>query len=775
MRIFNNIPALNTYNNLSYVNAALGKSINRLSSGLRINSAADDAAGLAISEKMRAQIKGLDQAARNSQDGISMIQTAEGALNEGNSILQRMRELAVQSANDTLTSNDRQYIQLEIDQLKDELDRISSTTQFNKRKLLDGSSDVLWSSDKLSTKAAVNGQINGADGNYKISVDVIDTGQAEVQKSNIMKVKHELFHEVEFPAVDGDGNFEPVDRANQLATTDDGNSVNVDLTGIFGAAGLNFFGSSYTSVWVNNNGNVTFGQSLSTYTPGGLTNAAGIPIIAPFWADVDTRGGTNLPPTPGGNSTGANRVFYDVDVANGIFTVTWDDVGYYSSATDKLNAFQLQFIKRGDEGNFDIVFRYENINWTTGNASGGAGGLGGTVARAGWNNGAGTFFELPQSGNQGEILDLPATDGNTGVDGLWVFHVIDGLIVDRLTESTIGKIARPQDALFDVDKMWDTNGRFLIDTPQTITVQQGDKSANLVIYAYDTIDDVRKKLNSLIAYNLGNANYLYNSTNDFVSYVMYNDESEDTSESVPGTFLVRSAIPGAAGKIHFSGDEALLNALGFNTIQEDRESTFNVSVSDAHSGKPIADNIKISGNTANGLIHENINVTFDPLADMSAVWNDTMKRFDFVKKDTVYETFIHLAGQSTILQVGANEKEEMNVSFGNTSSASLGVSNVLLSSRELAARAITQIDNAITKMLNFRSKLGAYQNRLEYTVNNLTSAAENLTASESRIRDLDMAKEMMEFTKFQILSQSGQSMLSQANQLPQAVLSLLRQ
>ncbi|MDR1132769.1 MAG: flagellin, partial [Synergistaceae bacterium] len=157
MRINHNIPSLVTYNALSATLAATQKLVQRLSTGLRVNSAADDAAGLAISEKMRAQIRGIDKAVSNSQDGISMIQTAEGAMNESHGILQRMRELSVQAANDTLTMDDRQYIQLEIDQLKEELDRIANTTQFNKKKLLDGSADALWSTDLLGTKVFVNG------------------------------------------------------------------------------------------------------------------------------------------------------------------------------------------------------------------------------------------------------------------------------------------------------------------------------------------------------------------------------------------------------------------------------------------------------------------------------------------------------------------------------------------------------------------------------------------------------------------------------------------
>ncbi len=136
MRINHNIAALNTYRQMTSNSRMQQSSLEKLSSGLRINSAADDAAGLAISEKMRAQIKGLDQASRNAQDGISLIQTAEGALNETHSILQRMRELAVQSANDSNTITDRRELQKEINELTDEIDRIAKNTEFNTQNLL---------------------------------------------------------------------------------------------------------------------------------------------------------------------------------------------------------------------------------------------------------------------------------------------------------------------------------------------------------------------------------------------------------------------------------------------------------------------------------------------------------------------------------------------------------------------------------------------------------------------------------------------------------------
>ena len=138
MRIQHNISALNTHRNLTFNNAQASKNLEKLSSGYKVNRAGDDAAGLAISEKMRGQIRGLDMATKNAQDSVSLIQTAEGALNETHAILQRMRELAVQSSNDTNVSSDRAALQLEINSLAKEITRISTDTEFNTQKLLDG-------------------------------------------------------------------------------------------------------------------------------------------------------------------------------------------------------------------------------------------------------------------------------------------------------------------------------------------------------------------------------------------------------------------------------------------------------------------------------------------------------------------------------------------------------------------------------------------------------------------------------------------------------------
>ena len=192
MRINTNVAALNSYNQLRQTNQSMNDSLEKLSSGKRINSAADDAAGLAISEKMKAQVKGLSQAQRNAQDGISMIQTAEGALKETHSILQRMRELSVQAANDTNTTSDRNQIQEEVNQLSNEIDRIADTTEFNTKKLLNGNLSGTAATFHIGANSGQNTTLSikdmGATANLGVGtgqVDVTTQGNADTAIATI--------------------------------------------------------------------------------------------------------------------------------------------------------------------------------------------------------------------------------------------------------------------------------------------------------------------------------------------------------------------------------------------------------------------------------------------------------------------------------------------------------------------------------------------------------------------------------------------------------------
>jgi hypothetical protein len=214
-------------------------------------------------------------------------------------------------------------------------------------------------------------------------------------------------------------------NATVLPGNDDGSTGLVSI-----GFNVNFFGPTYSQLYVNNNGNVTFTTALSTFTPFGLTGATSIPIIASFFGDVDTR------------PLGSALTLYGTGTVDGhaAFGVTWDGVGYYGLHTDKLNKFQLLLIDRSDTGvgNFDIEFNYDQIQWETGDASGGSGGVGGQSARIGYSNGSGTpgsFFELPGSGVNGAFLDSNLATGliynslGTTVDGRYIFNARAGSVV----------------------------------------------------------------------------------------------------------------------------------------------------------------------------------------------------------------------------------------------------------------------------------------------------------------------------------------------------------
>ena len=199
MRISTNLMSLASFTALSDVSNRLSKVSKKLATGLRINSASDDASGLAVSQKMRAQIRGLDRSAKNAQDGISLLQTAEGGIQEITSLLQRMRELSVQGANDVLTSEDRGHIQGEIDELSSQVDAIANQTQFNRKKLLNGDMSALWSTSTshLSVVMPGSGRAGGTEeaaavpsGNFRILFSTLDEGRENIQKSNILTLRN---------------------------------------------------------------------------------------------------------------------------------------------------------------------------------------------------------------------------------------------------------------------------------------------------------------------------------------------------------------------------------------------------------------------------------------------------------------------------------------------------------------------------------------------------------------------------------------------------------
>ena len=883
MRIYHNIPALYAYNSLNATNSALQKSIRTLSTGLRINSAADDAAGLAISEKMRSQINGLNMAVRNAQDGISMLQTAEGALSEVHSILQRMRELSVQAANDTLTQQDRQYIQLEIDQLKSEIDRTSTATQFNKKRLLDGSSAGLWSSNDLSTKAYIRGSLRQIDrfgqksafeGNYKIKINA-NPGQAEAMKTDIFTIKHK--NVVMGASLNDQAGVSGLRVDNLPAgtytvkTAAAAAASGVEVTGKYGFPEkyhklVTTTGALAADVGKKFKISVAGGAAVEVTVP---TPAATNPSAAEIATAIRAAGIADLSVNEaGGNitliSTKGEIKIENVDLATAVATVFPNQTSTEVTATfsDLLGAAVTDGALTG---NASILYEVVSVNAQSKSVTlkatanilnpdgtvttkvndnivlteGGEVDLSESLGLGAKNSGAfkltlkngmtglfsvGSKFvhnvtkeaaanaqTVEISGTQtetwpfkwgGSVTDAPL---KFGLDASKVkekelhfrnFYlnskngtVYEGDIVlkTNATQMTkdktlatfeaayIGQVAKKDVHLRDLNKFWDSQGRFLLTDPQTINIAQGDgKNTSITLYATDTLAELRSKLNGAIANGLGQARFAVSHANSFVTFVEEGTKQEYGLETVPGTFIIRSMVAGAAGRLSFSGDEDLIKALSLNVVQEAKENSFTASIYDAHNGATVVNNVTVSGNQLIGVIHPNVDVEFDPMANIKVEWNENLRNFELKKINTPYETILHLVDNSTVFQVGANEGEDVAIDIGNMSADALGVTRVIVTDRTSAARAISILDNAIAKVSTQRAKIGAFQNSLEHTVTNLTTTGTNLTAAESRIRDADMSQEMLNFTKLQILSQSGTAMLAQANQLPQTVLSLIR-
>ena len=756
LRINQNITALNAHRNLTQTDSALAKSLERLSSGLRINRAADDAAGLAISEKMRGQINGLTQASRNAQDGISLIQTAEGALNETHSILQRMRQLAVQAANDTLTLDDRIEIQREVDQLKLEINRIANTTEFNTKKLLDGTAAALASTDKATTQVLVKGPVSSF-GNYELKLDATP-GHAQVLKTDIFKAK----------GLEID--------SKSLVTT----SGIMDIT-LNEAANYIVPAGSYSVATDAAAAAVDATSSITTYSQKEASLVSTATAVA---STVASSGYLLLEATSiSGDQVTFNITEYVVNASGAVSTttssVTLTADGAANVATAISTAFDFDNLILQDVSNFA---KGDKILFTiTGAVDAG----GDTLTITKEDTGVGTKGTVTYVFGDGEL------DNQT--QSLWTayLHEDDGQFYVGQLSFQIGTLGSATDAatfditrsgdlepadidatLAEIDRFTDANGNSLLKYPQTLTIYQGNGSSTTVtFFATDTLRDVRDKLNNAIAEGLGQAKYVGDDANKFVQYVT--TEQTKPWETVEGTFVIRTAVPGTEGKLYFSGDQAFVNALSLNVVQEAEDSKFAVTITNAHTGEAVT-KTNISGNRLVGTLDPNVDIVFDAMSDIKVSFNYKTKTWTFEgDTDTDTLTTVHLADSSLIFHIGANAKQDMNASIGRIDTTGLNLDSLLLIDNSTANDAIARLDKAISQVSDQRAILGALQNRLEHTIANVGVARENIAAAESRIRDVDMAEEMMSFTRNQILLQAGVAMLAQANAIPQIVLQLL--
>lgn len=760
MIIYNNIPSLTAQRYVGITNANLAKSLEKLSSGLRINHASDDASGLAISEKLRGQISGLKRAAMNAQDGISMLQTAEGAMGEIQSIVQRMRELAVQASNGVYTTNDRRYIQDEVDQLKSEINRISSSTEFNTKKLLNGDATALWSTDKADKLSAIV-RSKVAEGNYNINVELQQAGKNYVYKSDVMTLN---------------------EGAIGAEYTDGTGAASTDITKVSNPLSLWSTGTSDFTVTVQGSGAATTAgvASLGAYLQSG---SAG--VVTTGTITLVAASGYALVEITGDDGDKANITFYDAKTGQKVFSASdtniFDgngiNVTYSSSYSFTLSA--TGSFQAGDKFLFAVSKGVTAVAMQNG---------GGAIAISGGPKfqsanititytGQGSLVSTTEDKDQTIYLaDLDESTGNLNLGSVtFTFGKSSSGITDpgsgKLAIKGGGEAATSTTKLKDIARFTTADGRNLFDNTQELTIFGNGKTATIYLEGNDTISDFEQKLTSAIVDGLGMGTNSSTVNNNLVNYVAPGSATANSNEAVAGTFVIQSALLGESSQLAFLGDQALIDGLSLATIQKGEESATKVTVTNAHTGERIGSDV-INDGTLRGVI-QGVDVKLAGNIGTKVTWDSDKKIMEFSAADPV-DIKLHLVDNATELQIGANEGQSITTTIGQMDTRSLGLDDVYMVSQELAQKSITKIDRALESISAGRATIGAQVNRLNYAINNLNVTSENLTAAESRIRDLDVAFEMSNFTKWQILNQSGTAMLAQANQLPQLALQLLR-
>ena len=633
MVVQHNMQAANANRMLNVTTSAQSKSTEKLSSGYKINRAADDAAGLTISEKMRKQIRGLDRASTNAEDGVSAVQTAEGALTEVHSMLQRMNELATQSANGTNSTTDRQAIQDEIDQLTTEIDRVSETTKFNETYLLKGDTDGATSAK---------------------NVNAHDAGLAGKLVAN----------------GDGTSTFK-LDKA--LA---DGDNVTIA-------------GKKYTI------------GSTTASTDG--------------FEKLDTLGAKKV--SVGDSVTDANgnkKTLVDK------FSNTGTAANIYE-AGDKIKI----------DGKEYTIATTTDLSKTTG-------------AELSSADAQQMVSEALANGKEASFTSKATAKGIYAANATMDVKIVSALDTNEVSSlgiATTAKVSDLKDTALAAGDVVSLSGKAITATAEAPANMSTVKDIVKSLQKNDAIQIGGKKITISDKTSLADDKY---TVNDALSLLNDKDTVNfDNVTSAEGKAAL--TVSGLKASTDYTAVDTKVAASGDNVI----------SAKDAYS-----------------MMAEELQKASSIGADVAAeVKSDNSGNFT-IKQGTVDVK----EALSFNLHVGADadSTNKITVDIDSMSSAGLGIKGIKADTEQDATYAIDAIADAISQVSSQRSALGAIQNRLEHTINNLDTNAENTQAAESRIRDTDMADEMVQYSKNNILSQAGQSMLTQANQQTQGVLSLLQ-
>ena len=776
MVVQHNLTAMNSNRMLGLTTKTQAKSTEKLSSGYKINRAADDAAGLAISEKMRKQIRGLTQASANAQDGISAVQTAEGALTEVHDMLQRMNELSVKAANGTNSESDREAIQSEIDQLVTEIDRVAETTKFNETYLLKGDRSVTKrysysygavgsttvasagmdtdaatgltaaitftngakASDQNALAKALRDQgisissesVTGADGTVSTKYSVTLNGKAATNY-NLNAISDD-----EFEIVDLQGNQIATVKASTNAVAAGGEDDTDDTTQETKAgtatitAGTDVFDENGTKLTEDTLAALLDGDpDAKVYTTaptlkGTVTTAGATGITLPTGAKVGdeyTYDGTDWKDADGNTVTG-------IAVTGGTL-----------AANDKITV-EIDAANAGTEAVKDTDYTYTP-------AAEEEGGDAAATATA-KKTAVITASSISAAQNAGDVAQFYDKDGNA-ISGNALgnyFSVLSGSKApaedpDDTTQETKAGTA----TITAGTDVFDENGTKL--TEDTLAaLLDGDPDAKVYTTAPTLKGTVTTAGATGITLPTGakvGDEYTYDGT----------DWKDADGNTVTGIAVTGGTLA-ANDKI---------------TVEIDAAAAGTEAVKDTDYTYTPADDDEEGGNAAAAQVAAKVG------AQLYDAVGNTISMTDAAKSVAANQ---NMTGALNLgLHVGADTTGDNQISLNieAMSAKGLGLNGIKVdgSDDSSALNAIETIKGAIQKVSAQRSALGAVQNRLEHTINNLDNVVENTTAAEAQIRDTDMATEMVKYSNNNILAQAGQAMLAQANQSNQGVLSLL--
>ncbi len=757
--IINNSTAIGAQSSVNNANNSLTKTLKALSTGLRINSASDDASGLAVSEKLRAQISGLNKAATNAQDAISMLQTAEGAMGSMTSMVQRIRELAVQAGDPAYTSNDRAMLQLEVDQLKQEIDRVSSSTEFNTKKLLNGDAAALWSASNGDIEAIIKGA--AAEGNYKISYDV-DPGQNSVYKSNIMRLgEGEMSYDI-------NTNGTSITKFDNIQGMLRGSDMTIKVKGTAATTASAAFTGG------------TGGMNSAAMTAAGFETASAAATGANSYSiEFEAVGDRTA------SGTGQIR-FRVMNTKTGEIS-EWA-TATVNSAGAVLNASAISTglvgISKAVLSSAAVTFK-ATAAWTNGDKM--------LVNVAGVRASSSTSATI-QIGSTGSTLHINADATNSATAtthtvytsqmdnaGNVYYGSMDvtlekGKIVSGTATIDIlgeGDVASKYTKLSQLAQFTNADGRMVLDNTQEISIYGGNGNvAKVILEGSDTIEDLKNKLNSAIIdqLNMGAPNGSSASASVNKNLVQFT-ENDGTNGASAGSFTIQGAVLGKDSNLTFVGDEGILNALGVTQTQKATDSALTVSVQNANTGAFVGEDTITDGRLRN--VIEGVDIDITPSSAADIIFNTASNTMEFKAKSGTNSTFLHITDNATKAAIGANEGQTLDISIGRLDTKSMGINDVNVATFDDAQSSITKLDLALEQISKSRATAGAQINRLEYTITNLNTTRENMIAAESRIRDLDIATASSDLAAQQVLMQSATAMLAQANQIPNYAMTLL--